>query len=237
MKVRRRQCLTRSSGFAGEGLQDLTHVRGGSVLLDVELLGDRVLGVARKTSGGVQSTRRSINVATVLRNVCGVTQSNPVSARIARHRRSMLPTWCQVPFRVAKTALWWFRRTLFCWEFPRARFYKKCNAPSSPFCRRPFPLSRHLPAGAIRPIRRAAGDYDAPRTRQWDQVHHHLVICRLSIFRRQQNLRRFFCYFFKDLISSPVQQFCDIRGRGITVFTAFDDIGHPVERLRIGHLL
>ena len=52
-----------------------------------------------------ESTRRSIKVATVLRKVCGVTQSKPVSARIVRHRRSMLPTWCQVPLRVAKTAL------------------------------------------------------------------------------------------------------------------------------------
>ncbi len=33
-----------------------------------------------------------IRVATVFRNVCGVTHSKPVSLRICRHRRSMLTT-------------------------------------------------------------------------------------------------------------------------------------------------
>ena len=45
-----------------------------------------------------------ISVATVLRNVWGVTHSKPVSLRVRRQRRSMLTTWCQVPLRVAKTA-------------------------------------------------------------------------------------------------------------------------------------
>jgi hypothetical protein len=49
-------------------------------------------------------TRSEIRVATVLRNVCGVTQSSPVSLRICRQRRSTLLTCCQVPFLVGKTA-------------------------------------------------------------------------------------------------------------------------------------
>ncbi len=52
-----------------------------------------------------ESTRRSIKVVTVLRKVCGATHSKLVSALMVRHRRSMLPTWCQVPLRVANTAL------------------------------------------------------------------------------------------------------------------------------------
>lgn len=47
---------------------------------------------------------RSIGVATVLRKVCGVTQSSPVSSRAARHCRRTLCGVSQVPVRDGNTA-------------------------------------------------------------------------------------------------------------------------------------
>jgi len=50
------------------------------------------------------SAPRSMSVATVLRKVCGVTQSSPVSLRAARHCRRTLCGDSQVPFHERKTA-------------------------------------------------------------------------------------------------------------------------------------
>lgn len=55
-----------------------------------------------------------ISVARVLRDVCGVTHSKPVSAGVCRRRCSLLTTWCQVSFRLVNTASCWLREENSC---------------------------------------------------------------------------------------------------------------------------
>jgi len=79
-------------GLTGEGLKDEPHVGCGPVLLDVELFLIASEEWPRTRAAVSEPTRGSIKVATVLRKVCRVTQPKPVSVRIVRQRRSILPT-------------------------------------------------------------------------------------------------------------------------------------------------